>query len=383
MLCYGCVCYHSIVILAGFCIACSCRCVCLLLQDLVQSKLWRDLFNKLNSLAQIRYSVGARREGDSHCRAGESTPRHHPHSVGARREGDAHCRAGESTPVDKGCARAGEATRVARRARRRASRLTPCGWRERPPSSRSVMARTKWCHKTAAEKAAALAVAQRDAQCATARRAKRTSRMIRSEFTRMFRMDPPTFAYLVGALSPRIDRNFVQTERTGGYIRPELRVAMTIRWRAGGSYLALKERAPEFGLRQRPHMRAFRGVVGASDGLLVKILCPWKSEVGMPRTFFCRKGVLTLSVQTVCDARERFIFVSMDIPGSTHDARAFTMSALWEAIELGYISQGFYLLGDTIYRGIQHILTPFIGNQTGDETTLARALPLAVTLARG
>jgi hypothetical protein len=70
----------------------------------------------------------------------------------------------------------------------------------------------------------------------------------------MFRMDPPTFAYLVGALSPRIDRNFVQAERAGGYIpcfvsvrtikgiiiSPELRVAMTIRWLAGGSYLDLK-----------------------------------------------------------------------------------------------------------------------------------------------
>ena len=39
------------------------------------------------------------------------------------------------------------------------------------------MARTKWSYKTAAEKAAALAVAveQQDAQCAAARRAKRTS----------------------------------------------------------------------------------------------------------------------------------------------------------------------------------------------------------------
>jgi hypothetical protein len=37
------------------------------------------------------------------------------------------------------------------------------------------MARTKWCHKTVAEKAATLAVEQRDVQCADARRAKRTS----------------------------------------------------------------------------------------------------------------------------------------------------------------------------------------------------------------
>ena len=65
-------------------------------------------------------------------------------------------------------------------------------------------------------------------------------KMLRSEFTRMYRMDPSTFAYLVEALSPRIDKNFFQAERAGGYISPQLRVAMTIRWLAGGSYLDLK-----------------------------------------------------------------------------------------------------------------------------------------------
>ena len=56
----------------------------------------------------------------------------------------------------------------------------------------------------------------------------------------MYRMDPSTFAYLVETLSPRIDKNFFQAERAGGYISPQLRVAMTIRWLAGGSYLDLK-----------------------------------------------------------------------------------------------------------------------------------------------
>jgi hypothetical protein len=50
-------------------------------------------------------------------------------------------------------------------------------------------------------------------------------------------MDQLTFAYLVVALSPRIDRNFVQAENAGGYIAPELRVALTIRWLAGGSLI--------------------------------------------------------------------------------------------------------------------------------------------------
>ena len=55
-------------------------------------------------------------------------------------------------------------------------------------------------------------------------------KMLRSEFTRMYRMDPSTFTYLVEALSPRIDKNFFQAEHDGGYISPQLRVAMTIRW---------------------------------------------------------------------------------------------------------------------------------------------------------
>jgi len=37
--------------------------------------------------------------------------------------------------------------------------------------------------------------------------------MLRSEFTRMYRMDSPTFAYLVDALAPHINRNLVQADR--------------------------------------------------------------------------------------------------------------------------------------------------------------------------
>ena len=52
----------------------------------------------------------------------------------------------------------------------------------------------------------------------------------------------------------------------------------------------------------------------------------------------------------------------MDMPGATHDARAFSFSALYDAIHAGLIPVGFYLLGDAAYRGIRQILTPFIGN---------------------
>ena len=65
---------------------------------------------------------------------------------------------------------------------------------------------------------------------------------------------------------------------------------------------ALKARAVEFAQGHRPHIRVFQGVVGAVDCLLIKIRCPWSSEVGMPRAFYSRKGFFSINVQGVCDA---------------------------------------------------------------------------------
>ena len=66
--------------------------------------------------------------------------------------------------------------------------------------------------------------------------------LTRSEFSRMFRMDHATFEFVVERLSPRLQRDFLQSERGGGYISPSLQVGFTIRWLAGGSSLDLRER---------------------------------------------------------------------------------------------------------------------------------------------
>ena len=60
---------------------------------------------------------------------------------------------------------------------------------------------------------------------------------------------------------------------------------------------------------------------------------------------------MVVYVQAVCDAHKRFIFVSMDMPGSTHDSRAFSFSALWATVDEGLVASGFYFLGDAAYRG--------------------------------
>jgi len=55
-------------------------------------------------------------------------------------------------------------------------------------------------------------------------------------------MDHATFEFVVERLSPRLQRDFLQSERGGGYIFPSLKVWFTIRWLAGGSSLDLWER---------------------------------------------------------------------------------------------------------------------------------------------
>ncbi len=86
----------------------------------------------------------------------------------------------------------------------------------------------------------------------------------------------------------------------------------------------------------------------------------WKGR-SMSCNVLHRKSYFTMNVQAVSDARSRFIFVSFDNPGATHDAKAFSFSALGGAILAGGLLQGFYLLGDDAYRGCRQILTPFVG----------------------
>jgi len=53
--------------------------------------------------------------------------------------------------------------------------------------------------------------------------------LTRPEFSRMFRMDHTTFEFVVERLSPRLQRDFLQSEKGGGYISPSLQVGFTIR----------------------------------------------------------------------------------------------------------------------------------------------------------
>ena len=71
-----------------------------------------------------------------------------------------------------------------------------------------------------------------------------------------------------------------------------------------------------------------------------------------PRHKYMTLGFLNVCtyVQAICDARRRFVFVSMDMPGATHDSRAFSFSALWAALQIGLLISGYYILEDAAYQ---------------------------------
>ncbi len=124
---------------------------------------------------------------------------------------------------------------------------------------------------------------------------------------------------------------------------------------------ALGSLVADFVAKQRKTI--FMRVVGAIDGILVKIRCPSTHECHGAENYWYHKSYFTLNVQTVADVHSRFIFVSFDNPGATHDAKAWSFSALACTIAGGGLFQGFYLLGDAAYRGCRQILTPFVGSR--------------------
>ena len=114
-----------------------------------------------------------------------------------------------------------------------------------------------------------------------------------------------------------------------------------------------KEIASEFVLRSKA---GFSNCVGCIDGLLVWIEKPSTDECEARGVnsgkFYCgRKGKYGLNMQAVCDARRRFIDVSILHPASASDYLAFVTSSLSERLssEATRLPEGYCLYGDAAY----------------------------------
>jgi hypothetical protein len=135
---------------------------------------------------------------------------------------------------------------------------------------------------------------------------------------------------------------------------------------------------------------AFRGCIGALDGLCVQIERPHPRDCGNnPSGYYTRKGFYSLNIQVsvigivqiinqatltphslaalrpapspqaVADADRRLDFVAADAQGSTHDSLAFKLSRLHQWLRSGRLTRGFWIAGDEAYECDEHLLTNF------------------------
>lgn len=84
----------------------------------------------------------------------------------------------------------------------------------------------------------------------------------------------------------------------------------------------------------------FPNVVGAIDCTHIPIKAPSENE----DAFVNRKGVHTINVQAVCDAKMKLQNVVARWPGSTHDSFVWRASSLHNWFESGHVQDG-WLLG--------------------------------------
>jgi hypothetical protein len=74
------------------------------------------------------------------------------------------------------------------------------------------------------------------------------------------------------------------------------------------------------------------GMIGALDGLAIKIKCPIFKLVSDPGNYYCGKGLYALNVQAICDRMKRFIWVSGTHRRSLHDSVAFGDTTLMKLV---------------------------------------------------
>lgn len=235
-----------------------------------------------------------------------------------------------------------------------------------------------------------------------------------SLFARAYRMSWDTFQKLFNLIKDGIlahiqSENGVQNPQPApfycnGPVELDVRMAVALRWFAGGSYLDIiishgvsksivydsiwavveaVNKCKELDLKfpstpdeceaiasefvQRS-MAGFSNCVGCIDGLLIWIEKPRHTECedkGVDSgKFYCgRKGKYGMNLQAVCDARRRFLDISIEHPASASDYLAFVTSALSQRLtcEATCLPQGYCLYGDSAYVNESFMAVP-IGN---------------------
>jgi DDE superfamily endonuclease len=231
--------------------------------------------------------------------------------------------------------------------------------------------------------------------------------LLSREFDRTFRLSRICFEKLLNLigsfLEPKLSGTTIEGRKRAGssVLRAVDKVQLSLRILAGGSYLDLarihsissttlyEAFAQFFCLLSSGCIRELRikfpashdelknnaekfqalssntpelyGCIGALDGISVRIIRPSIRRVPNAITYFCRKGFFCLNMQAVCDASLRFIYVSMETPGSTHDSTALNGTKFASDWNMVSPDEPYWIAADEAYVSTHNIVTPWPG----------------------
>ena len=207
-------------------------------------------------------------------------------------------------------------------------------------------------------------------------------------------MDKPAFFKLAHSLTVQRAASGLAFSKSS----PLLRLSITLRWLAGGSYLdislahgvapsslyhhidhtlsdidrSLKIKFPynDNGWLQetskgftREGRSPLHGCCAALDGVAIKKVEPSREEVGNTSTYYNRKVFFAINLQWECDHKYRFVFASGLAAGSTHGFTAFAMSSLASLLSKrdNGLPIGYWIACDEAYAAPYNMLTPWPG----------------------
>lgn len=219
-----------------------------------------------------------------------------------------------------------------------------------------------------------------------------------SMFRRAYRMDLPSFNELLRRINYRLTKD--DRKARHGKICPASRLAVTLRFLAGGSYIdicfchgisevtfyrvvwetvdaiaavlhiryggddEMKRVSDAFAKKTDGIMD---GCIGAVDGLAIKIRRPRVSAINNQASYFNRKGFYSINCQAICDHRCRFKWFSCKTSGRSHDSSAFASTRLADELGSSQLGEEYWIAGDDAYPIGPHLLTPYAGRGLGKE----------------
>jgi hypothetical protein len=231
-------------------------------------------------------------------------------------------------------------------------------------------------------------------------------RFTEDEFKLRYRLDFDSFMELVNILRADLsvtDEKQARYAKWGQVVRPEVKLAMALRFLAGGSPLDLKLiyyvsysyvydcvwlvvdavnkhlpmefpiddvdklRKLEAEWRSRAKCPDWVGQVSSLDGVHFPIRAPSASDVKDPTRYHVgRKDKYAVLAMALCDADRRFLWFNMSQTPNTHDSLAWTLTDLGMRIKAGDLPTDFFINADAAFTVSNSLITPIGDGGTFD-----------------